>query len=381
VNGNDMEGFNRYSNVRKTGSDNSSRQGLNPAFYFGDLLKDHVPQDVTIGLVVNARGGTSLAQWSKGYSGSGDEDLYEKTVTRAKAAIKSGGVLKGIIWHQGESDGDNGNYVIQLQGVVADLRADLGVGAAEVPFAAGEIPKYLSYQATFNNRMPAFTSAELNTDYVIVPADLKSIGDNTHWDSAAQRTVGKLYGQKMLKMAYGKDVEVDVDMGGGDSEPDPGGETFQKITLDGSKITASDTNGSNTPDKVADGDADSNDGKRWLGVLYPPDPAWLKIDLGETTYVEHVDIYFRYQNHPTDDTWKPHTYKIQYAVTAEGADPDFTDVFEETRQSLTGQAYNREEIKESLRWLKILITDSAKPVSGSSNKWVSIHEVEVYGGN
>jgi hypothetical protein len=181
-------------------------------------------------------------------------------------------------------------------------------------------------------------------------------------------------------MAYGKTVDVDVDPGA-DPEPDPEGGTFQKIPLEGSKITASDTDGNNTPGKVADGDAVSNDGKRWIGVLYPPAPAWLKIDLGEITYVEYVDIYFRFQNHPTDASWKPHTYKLQYAVTAEGADQDFTDVFEETRQSLSDQPYNREEIKKPLRWLKILITDSAKAKVNSPNKWVSIHEVEVYGGN
>jgi hypothetical protein len=204
VNAWDMEGLNRYSNVRKTGSDSSSRQGLNPAFYFADLVKDHVPPGVTIGLVVNARGGTSLAQWSKGYSGSGDVDLYEKTVARARTAIATGGVLKGIIWHQGEADGSNTGYVNQLWNFVAGLRADLGVSAADVPFVAGEIPKYLSYAAAFNGRLPSFTSTELNTDYVEVPDNLNHIGDNTHWDSAAQRVVGKLYGQKILKMVYDK---------------------------------------------------------------------------------------------------------------------------------------------------------------------------------
>jgi hypothetical protein len=376
VNVNDLEGLNRYSNVRKTGSDKSSRQGLNPAFYFADLMKDKVPAGVTIGLVVNARGGTSLAQWSKGFSGANDFNLYEKTLERVQAAINSGGVLKGIIWHQGESDGGNLNYVSELQTFAATMRADLGVNAADVPFIAGEIPKYLSYQKTFNDRMPSFTSTELNTDYVKVPSHLKSIGDNTHWNSAAQRVVGKLYGQMMLKMAYNVDVEVDVDDPGTDPDPDDDDE-FEKITLEGTKITASDTDGNNSPSKTADGDTSNGDGKRWLGVLKPDGPAWLKIDLGELKHVGYIDIYFFKQNLAGDNTWKPHTYKIQYAVTGAGADEDFEDVFEETRTSLPNQAYNRETINKDARWLKIIITDSAKP--NGSNKWVSINEVEVYG--
>lgn len=380
VNPNDMEGLNRYSNVRKTGSDNSSRQGLNPAFYGASLVKDHVPAGVHLGLIVNARGGTSLAQWSKGFSGSGDLDLYEKTLQRARAAIASGGVLKGIIWHQGESDGGNADYVSQLQRFAADLRADLGISPADAPFIAGEIPKYLSYQAAFNSRLPAFTSAALHTAYITVPADLKSIGDNTHWDSGAQRVVGALYGQKLLKLAYGVEVAIDVDGGQTEPEPDttPDTETYVLIPLDGSRITASDTNGANTPDKIADGDTAAND-KRWMGVLYPDRPAWIQIDLGALTYVHHIDMYFRYQNHASDNSWKPHTYQLQYAATAEGADADFIDVFEETRQSLSGQDYNRETINRPVRWLKILLLDSAKLNGAGPNKWVSINEVKLYG--
>jgi len=209
VNANTMEGLNRYSNVRKTGSDSSSFQGLNPAYYFADTLKGYVPAGVTIGLVVNARGDTSLAQWSKGYTGTDtrpDFDLYENTVARAQAAIASGGVLKGIIWHQGESDLNNTNYVSLLQDFIAALRADLGVTAA-VPFVASEL---LSSPATnrsaFNNRMPAFVSTTLNTDYVKVPQTLVTI-DGTHLDPAAQRVVGALFGQKMLKMAYNIAIE------------------------------------------------------------------------------------------------------------------------------------------------------------------------------
>ena len=54
-------------------------------------------KDVKIGLIPCAVGGTRIDRWME----SGD--LWSNAVKRAKIALKSG-KLKGILWHQGESD-------------------------------------------------------------------------------------------------------------------------------------------------------------------------------------------------------------------------------------------------------------------------------------
>ena len=52
---------------------------------------------VRIALVPCAVGGTPIRRWCRG------GDLYKKMLARAKIAAEAG-VLKGILWHQGEGD-------------------------------------------------------------------------------------------------------------------------------------------------------------------------------------------------------------------------------------------------------------------------------------
>ena len=133
---NTVAGLNRYSTVETRLRPNS----LNPAYSFGRKIAEYTGHK--IGLVSNARGGTRISWWQKGYSGENDFDLYEKAVARTKAALAAspGAVLKGIIWHQGE--GDNGvaaakAYPEELQKLVGSLRTDLNV--PDAVFIAGEV--------------------------------------------------------------------------------------------------------------------------------------------------------------------------------------------------------------------------------------------------
>ena len=56
-----------------------------------------------VGLVVNARGGSSINSWLKGSK----DGYYEEALSRIRIAMKQGGVLKAILWHQGEADCSN----------------------------------------------------------------------------------------------------------------------------------------------------------------------------------------------------------------------------------------------------------------------------------
>ena len=97
---------------------------------FARVMADADPE-ITVGLIPCAVGGTPLERWQKG------GDLYTQAVNRTKLAMKDG-VLKGILWHQGEGDAGSEekakSYGERLAGMVKDLRTDLGVG--EVPFVA-----------------------------------------------------------------------------------------------------------------------------------------------------------------------------------------------------------------------------------------------------
>src|ERR1035441_4734814 len=111
--------------------------GVGPGLAFGKAMATSDP-GVTIGLVPCAAGGTPLKRWER------RGDLYSNAVQRARLAMREG-TLKGILWHQGESDSGtatNANsYGDRLSRMIQDIRADLGV--PDLPFVVGQIGEFL----------------------------------------------------------------------------------------------------------------------------------------------------------------------------------------------------------------------------------------------
>jgi hypothetical protein len=112
----------------------SDRFGLGLPFAI-EYLKSH--PGVTVGLIPVAWGGAPIAQLSQG------TPTYLNAVKKARWA-KGQGVIKGVLWHQGESDTVSEelarDYAKKLDALVADLRADLGDPA--LPFVAGELAPF-----------------------------------------------------------------------------------------------------------------------------------------------------------------------------------------------------------------------------------------------
>ena len=173
--------LNRYSTIRK----GINMQKLNPGYSFAKtMLKKQ--QQVSIGLIVNAKGGTKIEQWGKGTS------FYKDAIQRTKAAQKSG-TLKGILWHQGESNEKNPEgYLLKLQALVKNLRTDLD--NPNLPFVAGQVIKVpaINHQiAQLPSKVPAtgFVSSE----------GLKG-QDRWHFDTKSMMELGKRYAEAMLKI-------------------------------------------------------------------------------------------------------------------------------------------------------------------------------------
>ena len=113
-------------------TDKPERAGVGLGSGFALELLCHAPE-TTIGLVPCAVGGTPLSRWLPGM------DLYEAALSMAKQ-VCGDGTMKGILWHQGESDsrkGLAGIYEARLHELVARFRAQLE--APEVPFIAGQM--------------------------------------------------------------------------------------------------------------------------------------------------------------------------------------------------------------------------------------------------
>ena len=175
--------------------------GAGPAASFARAVADRHP-GVEIGLVPCAVGGSALAEWMPG------APLYAEAVRRAKIAQKDG-TVRAILWHQGESDADRGpleaSYVERLAEMVAALRAELGLAAADAPFLFGEIgdfpgSPYRDGNRSFNAVLPAATNAIPNAR-LVPAADLRSNPDRIHFDTPSQRTLGLRYAAAFLEAA------------------------------------------------------------------------------------------------------------------------------------------------------------------------------------
>ncbi|XP_004252534.2 probable carbohydrate esterase At4g34215 [Solanum lycopersicum] len=97
--------------------------GVGPGMSFANKLKMDDPDIGVIGLVPCAIGGTNITQWVRGGW------LYNEMIRRTKVALQGGGMIRGMLWYQGESDAidldDAKLYKGRLKKFFKDVRRDL----------------------------------------------------------------------------------------------------------------------------------------------------------------------------------------------------------------------------------------------------------------
>jgi hypothetical protein len=178
--------------------------GVGPGDYFAKSLAEAFP-NATVGLVPNAISGVDIDFFRKGVVSSRRSEFrippdnhwtgaYEWVIERARLAQQVG-VIRGILFHQGESDNGNAQWIGKVSGMVADLRADLGLGDA--PFLAGEL-LYSGCCAGHNtlvNQLPS----QIGNAFAISAGGLAGM-DQYHFDLAGQRELGRRYAERMLSV-------------------------------------------------------------------------------------------------------------------------------------------------------------------------------------
>jgi hypothetical protein len=181
--------------------------GIGPGDYFAKTLIDALPEGDTIGLVPCAIPGVDIDFFVKGVvSARRDEfaippddhwdSAYDWVIERAELAQAAGGVIDGIIFHQGESDSGEPNLSLwtdKVKGMVEDLRADLGGEA--FPFVAGELlySGCCGGMNTIVNQLPD----SIPNSYVVSAEGLNGV-DAYHFDAPGVRTIGQRYGEAMI---------------------------------------------------------------------------------------------------------------------------------------------------------------------------------------
>lgn len=181
--------FNQYSTIRKE----LSVQRMSPSYAFSKKMYESSGGRKIL-LVVNARGGTGIDAWA---STAIQTNYYSEAVRRTKQACRYG-TLKGIIWHQGETDAGpvaSTTYMARLVNLVASLRNDLG----NVPVVAGEIADAIENSMYFNPVIQTVSSSISNSACVLSDG-CTTISDNIHFDRDSQIIMGERYAEAMITL-------------------------------------------------------------------------------------------------------------------------------------------------------------------------------------
>jgi hypothetical protein len=175
--------------------------GVGPGFAFGRAMAERFPE-ARIGLIPAAVGGSSIRAWVPGgFHEQTKSHPWDDAIARTNEAIRlTGGELRGVIWHQGESDAKD--FADEYEGALADLvvRLRREFSQPDLPFVAGQLGQFLAAErpetAQINavfGRLPARVPA---TAWVS-SADLAHKGDGVHFDTPSVRTLGERYAEAM----------------------------------------------------------------------------------------------------------------------------------------------------------------------------------------
>ena len=178
-----------------------SLAGLDCGLSFARELLKQVGDSITIVMIPTAFGGTSVEQWL------GDSLFRALNLPgnfgEKMMLAKNTGTVKGILWHQGESNAQDKlipNYKNNLTKLFSLFRKKAENNA--LPIFTGELGSYSKTQDKWdliNNEITKYAASDNNT-YVIPTNDFKHKGDFVHFDSEGQRVMGQRFAEKYIQI-------------------------------------------------------------------------------------------------------------------------------------------------------------------------------------
>jgi len=181
-----------------------SLTGLDCGMSFAKKLLDSIPEGVSIAIIPCAVGGSSIEQWinNETYREVTLLDNFKEKVDFAKDY----GKIKGIIWHQGESNAKSElipKYSQRLDSLFNSFR--IFVENDTLPIIIGELGSYtepIEKQMKWNSintiiHNIALTDKNLS---IVETGDLNHKGDKVHFDSESQRILGERFAIKYIEL-------------------------------------------------------------------------------------------------------------------------------------------------------------------------------------
>ncbi len=187
--------------------------GLGPADYFGRAMVEALPQHVKVGVIVVACGGIGIeglsaqtdsayyataADWMQGLMRAYDKSPYTRLVALARKAQRDGGVIRGILLHQGETNNGQRDWPAKVDSIYRQLLADLNLDAQRVPLLVGEMLQ--GGHCVLHNQVIAIMPQVIPTAHVVSSQDCPGAPDGLHFTPEGYRILGRRYAEEMLKL-------------------------------------------------------------------------------------------------------------------------------------------------------------------------------------
>ena len=235
-------------------------QTFGPELSFGASIAEATGSDNQIAIIKVSRGGTNLRfDWMVNPNINTVDDeprgfLYRALMEHVAAGLAeleedgSTAIVRGFVWHQGESDSDNvAGYAGLFADFVAGVRDEFG---EDIPFVLGELSRDRDNSENFNNNLPNVVASAsglsfISSEGLTTPGSTNPDDDTTHFDAGGQLGLGERYAEAVAAVATFNQVVVfdfsvdsngveGADPAGSDFDPSVAGDT---ITIDGLTAT------------------------------------------------------------------------------------------------------------------------------------------------
>lgn len=194
----------------------SPNGGLGPSDYFGRMMVESLPEEVRVGVIPVAMGGSPIEMFDKDkykqklqqnpnewwatlaknhYGGN----PYGRIIEMAKKAQQVG-VIKGILLHQGCSNNGDPNWPNMVKKIYTDMLKDLSLGADTVPLFVGETLRQDQGGSCFaHNTQVARMPSVVKTSHVVSSEGCPGNGqDPWHFNALGYRIIGSRYAAEAL---------------------------------------------------------------------------------------------------------------------------------------------------------------------------------------
>jgi hypothetical protein len=161
--------------------------------------------DIVIGLIPAACGGSAISSWVPGgYHDQTKSHPWDDAVQRTQRAMQDG-TLKGILWHQGESDSQperSAVYQKRLTELILRFRNEFQ--NPQLPFLIGQLGQFPErpWSEARQQVDAAHRAVATSVPFVsfVHSDDLTCNPDNVHFDSKSLRTFGKRYAAALQRL-------------------------------------------------------------------------------------------------------------------------------------------------------------------------------------